>query len=70
VNDTPRGCGYYKKLAGLFNRVGLWRVERKDSIVDKGYCLANPGVEYVVYQPEKREFTVKVDGAKGDLAAE
>jgi hypothetical protein len=41
-----------------------------DSLVDSGHCLANPGLEYVVYQPEKREFTLKVKKAGGRLVAD
>jgi hypothetical protein len=70
VNDTPIGYGYYRNLAEFFNRVGLWRMQPKDSLVDQGHCLANPGVEYVVYQPDKRTFMLKVEGAQGDLPAE
>ena len=45
-------------------------MEPDDALVDSGHCLANPGVEYVVYQPENRAFTLKVAGAKGGLASE
>jgi len=70
VNDTPTGYGYYKHLSDFFSRAGLWRMAPDDSLVDAGHCLANPGVEYVVYQPENRAFTLKVAGAKGGLATE
>ena len=70
VNDTPAGYGYYKNLAKFFNQVGLWLMESKDDLVSSGYCLANPGVEYVVYQPEKKEFTLKVEQATDQLSAQ
>ena len=70
VNDTPTGYGYYRNLASFFNQVGLWRMDPDDSLVDSGHCLANPGLEYVVYQPERREFTLKVEKAGGRLVAE
>jgi hypothetical protein len=70
VNDTPAGYAYYKHLADFFNRVGLWQLDPDDSLVDSGHCLANPGVEYVAYQPDNKTFTLKVAQAEGGLAAE
>jgi hypothetical protein len=69
VNDNPVGYAYYKNLAGFFNQTGLWLMEPRDSLVNTGYCLANPGTEYIVYQPEKKEFTLKIERAKGPLPA-
>jgi hypothetical protein len=41
-----------------------------DESVVQGHCLANPGVEYIVYQPAKRPFTLKVAEAAKPLAVE
>jgi hypothetical protein len=70
VNDAPPGYGYYRNLVKFFNQVGLWKMEPADSLVGTGHCLANPGVEYVVYQPEKRDFTLKVENATRGLVAD
>ncbi len=69
VNDTPAGYGYYRILADFFDGVGLWLMNPDDSLVESGHCLANPGVEYVVYQPDPKEFSLKVENAKGELSA-
>jgi hypothetical protein len=61
VNDNPAGYGYYKNLAKFFNQTGLSLMEPNDALVSTGYCVANPGVEYVVYQPDKKEFTLSID---------
>lgn len=70
VNDTPAGYGYYRHLADFFDGVGLWLMGPSDSLVDSGHCLANPGHEYVVYQPEKKDFILTVEGVQGALKAE
>ena len=70
VNDVPPGYGYMRNLSRFFAPVGLWLMESHDALVSSGYCLANPGVEYVVYQPEKKEFTLKIEKAAGPLAVE
>jgi hypothetical protein len=70
VQDTPDGYGYYKNLAKFFAPVGLWLMGSADDLVSSGYCLANPGVEYVVYQPAKREFTLNLKQATDPLPAE
>lgn len=67
VNDTPAGYGYHQHMADFFKRVGLWQMKPDDSLVDAGHCLVNPGVEYVVYQPEPRDFTLKIASASRDL---
>jgi hypothetical protein len=40
-------------------------------LASTGFCLANPGIEYVVFQPQdKREFTLSLADATGMLSAE
>ncbi len=70
VNDTPPGYGYYKNLAGFFDRTGFWLMQPDDSRVSAGHCLANPGVEYIVYQPYVQSFTLKLEDVRGPLVAE
>ena len=71
VDDTPVGYGYHKNLANFFSQVGFWLLEPNDSLVTNGgcHCMADAGCEYVVYEPEKKEFTLHVAGANGQLAA-
>ena len=70
VNDTPPGYGYCSNLARFFAPIGLWTMTSRDDLVDAGYCLANPGVEYAVYQPEGKPFTLRIAQAKKPLSAE
>jgi hypothetical protein len=70
VNDTPTGYGYYRNLADFFDGVGLWLMKPDDSLVDSGHCLANSGVEYVVYQAESKEFSLKISNARSELKSE
>jgi hypothetical protein len=35
-----------------------------------GYCLANPGVEYLIYQPEAGQFKLRLFGANGRFSVE
>jgi hypothetical protein len=39
-------------------------------IASTGYCLSDPGREYVVYQPGTGMFTVDLQNAAGDFAVE
>jgi hypothetical protein len=68
VNDTPPGYAYWRNLARFFSQTGYWLMDSDDSLVDHGYCLANPGREYIVYQPDKTEFTLKVEAVGKPLA--
>lgn len=40
------------------NRMNLVATTPQGSLSSTGYCLANPGVEYLVYQPSSRPFTL------------
>jgi hypothetical protein len=35
-----------------------------------GYCLANPGVEYLIYQPEAGQFKLRLFGTNGTFSVE
>jgi hypothetical protein len=42
-------------------RINLARALPADAVASTGYCLANPGAEYLIYQPKAGEsFTVKL----------
>lgn len=66
--DAP-GYGYARDLARFFNGAGYWTMDPHDSLVDQGYCLADPGREYVVYEPKRAGFTLEVRGAARALPA-
>ena len=44
-------------------------MEPRGDLVDKGYCLAKEGEEYVIYLPEADAVTLDVQGAASRLAA-
>lgn len=70
-NDTPPGYAYYKAFAEFFRTTSFAELAPADELVSGGgstaFALANPGVEYVVYQPKASSFTLRIAGAKGPL---
>jgi hypothetical protein len=42
------------------NRMNLVAMTPQGPLSSTGYCLANPGVEYLVYQPSSKPFTVRL----------
>ena len=42
----------------------------RDDLVSTTYCLARPGVEYIVYLPEGGEVGVNLSGTSGMFAVE
>ena len=36
----------------FFDRFNWWNMTPRQDLVDSGYCLANPGLEYLVYLPK------------------
>ncbi|MEM2599605.1 MAG: hypothetical protein QW482_07835 [Thermoproteota archaeon] len=64
-----RAMGCTRTLAEKLNLAGL---TPRPELAQTGYCLANPGAEYVVYVPREYPLTIWVDlsGARGSLRAE
>jgi hypothetical protein len=68
--DTPPGYAYFKHLRDFFADTGYWRMEPKDELVSAGYCLAEPGQEYVVFLNEPLAFSLQLEGLGAPLKAE
>ena len=68
--DTPLGYAYFKHLRDFFSGTGYWRMEPKDELVSAGYCLAEPGQEYVVFLNHAQAFSLKLEGLGTALQAE
>jgi len=68
--DTPPGYAYFKNLRAFFDETGYWLMEPADSLVSEGYCLANPGREYIVFLNSAQPFTLKLEGPAAPLKAE
>jgi hypothetical protein len=67
--DTPPGYGYFKNLRTFFESTRYWELSPADGLVSAGWCLANPGKEYVVFLNKAEPFTLNVAGASGALNA-
>lgn len=57
-----KNMGYTLNYASKMN---LAAMTPQDKLSSTRYCLANPGVEYLVYQPESDEFTVDLKDSAG-----
>jgi hypothetical protein len=55
IEEVRRNLGYTRTYA---ERVDLAAMTPSLELASTGYCLANPGSEYLVYQPGTGEFTV------------
>ena len=52
------------------NRMDMAATSPRNDLASTKYCLANPGVEYLVYLPEGDEVTVDLSKVSGEFAAE
>ena len=68
--DNPPGYAYFKRLRDFFESTAYWLMEPADDLVSEGYCLANPGREYVAFLDRAGPFTLTLAGLKEPLAAE
>jgi len=59
--------GYSRRFAG---RMDLAKTRPAGELASSGYCLANPGREYLVYLPEGGSVSVDLSAASGELAVE
>lgn len=69
TDDTPPGYGYLKNFKDFFAKTKYWLLQPADSLVSTGYCLANTGKEYVVFQKEPGSFSLTLTGISKPLKA-
>jgi hypothetical protein len=67
--DTPPGYAYFKHLHDFFEATEYWRLEPADALTSTGYCLAEPGKQYVVYLGHAAPFSLKLEGVVAPLPA-
>jgi len=65
--DTPPGYAYFKYLRAFFDTTGYWRMQPLEDLASDGYCLADPGREYVVFLNQAKPFTLKLVGLSHPL---
>lgn len=63
-DDTPPGYAYFHHLRDFFEGTQYWLMKPADTLVSQGFCLANPGHEYVVLLNQPTTFTLKLEGLK------
>ncbi len=68
--DVPPGYAYFKHFGNFFRDTEYWLLRPSDDLVSEGWCLANPGREYVVFLSEAKPFALAVSGAAAPLQAE
>jgi hypothetical protein len=61
IEEVRRNLGYTRTYA---NKIDLTAMKPSLELASTGYCLANPGSEYLVYQPGAGEFTVDLTAGK------
>ena len=57
IEEVRRNLGYTRIFA---DRMDLTAMSPRLELASTGYCLATPGSEYIVYQPDSGEFTVEL----------
>lgn len=67
--NTPPGYTYMKHFRDFFSDTRFWLLKSADSLVSMGYCLANPGKEYIVYQHQATSFKLTLSGIVKPLKA-
>src|SRR5262249_37718302 len=67
AEDVRRNLGYTRRYA---QKLDLAAMTPRNDLASTGYCLANPGKEYLIYLPDGREATVVLSGTPGSLTVE
>jgi len=65
--DNPPGYEYVKNFTDFFSKTHYWLLKSADSLVNYGYCLANPGNEYIVFQDRASPFKLTLSGLSEPL---
>jgi hypothetical protein len=69
-DDSPPGYRYFQQLREFFEGTGYWRMEPSDELVSEGFCLAEPGREYIVFLNKPARFTLRLEGLERPATAE
>lgn len=48
-----------RKVWDFFETVEFWKLSPRSDLVDNGFCLAQPGTEYLIYRPSMGSIDVK-----------
>jgi len=73
LDDEPRKRGIRSTLGQTrryARRINLAIVRPRGGLSSTGYCLATPGREYLVYQPEPEPFTLDLRGTRASFSVE
>jgi len=68
--DIPPGYEDMKHFKDFWQSSKYWQLQPSDSLVSEGYCLADPGKEYIVYEKDVKPITLNISSAKGNLTGE
>jgi hypothetical protein len=68
--DQPTGSTSMKHFGKFWHGTEFWKLVPCDLLVNHGWCLAHPGMEYVVYQEQAEPFTLDTEGAGATLSGE
>ncbi len=67
--DVPPGYAFMKHFGDFWRATEYWKLAPSDNLANSGYCLAQPGREYVVFQKQAQPFTLAITGAIAPLQA-
>lgn len=62
----PEGWKRYQYLKEALDSVSFNRMESMNELVESGYCLADPGSEYLVYLPEGGDAQIDLTAVSSD----
>lgn len=68
--EAPKGYALFKHFGDFWRGTRYWTLEPAESLVDAGWCLADPGREYVVFLNQPGPFSLTIAGATAPLKAE
>lgn len=68
-DHVPPGYAYFKHLRDFFESTRYWELEPANDRVSTGYCLANPGHEYVVFLDKAQHFELDLGAVDQPLQA-
>jgi hypothetical protein len=68
--DVPPGYALMKHFSDFWRSTDYWLLQPSDNLVSAGWCLANPGQEYVACQKIPAPFTLEIAGAAAPLPGE
>jgi len=69
LREDDAGAEYNRIRMEFLSRIDWWKLTPHDELVSEGYCIAQPGQEYLIYLPSGKSVELDLSNVSGSFRA-